>query len=45
MFNKVVVVCFCFVEKMGNFHSYLVKLVGSFGNLLNLMMVGGKLDL
>ena len=42
MHNKVFLVYFCFVGKMGNFHSYLVKYVGSQENFLNLMMFVGN---
>ena len=36
--NKVFVVYFCFVEKMGNFHYNPVEGVDYFGNLLNWSM-------
>ena len=36
--NRVSVVYFYFVEKMGNFHSEPVRDVDSHGNLLSLMM-------
>ena len=42
MYNKVFVVDFCFVEKMGNFNSYLVRYKGSHENVLNLMIFVGN---